>query len=562
MPIDKVKIAATFQQVAKNRTISEAEVKTLKALAAGDPEGLKLVQDLFLAEQARTPGLKVAASFIKAFGQAAGPAPVPVGRIDQRPVKPSGAVVDLDKLNALFPGATKMASVKDAFCMEVDLGGGHKVVSPTHLFGDTVNVIPYSDDDGGVDAAGKAVAYGDQAIGQYFKPGEIGFAIKHHRPANRALGGANDKENLKLQDTHIEIVVGVEEKGADGKVHDGAITINNPQNYQRGEFGDASYPMVFVRPKFPPYLDATQVRQFTDNVRTMAVCFNTVTKFPGDYNGGDPLGARTPGEVKKITEMMIRAVGGDPEAAKFFEKKENAVYCAELAHLSTTAGTLFPLNKATWGPVVGDAAWAKFEKALAGHNAREAGAFTKSNQNPNIGKVGVALAPETLKPVTEYAPAAIQAELKDKLAFQPMTMSDIVEQFLRTSIPRESKGGEALAPAQAALLEKTRPGLLEAMGLASAPPTDPRRQAVEKLFDQIVAAVGKSYDNYASFRVAIKPLLAQAREMTGPRGDGVGLFTPPSMFHVIAQGKQPGGLIGLEYVGHGLHYSVIKQQPG
>ncbi|MBI5542996.1 MAG: hypothetical protein HY901_03850, partial [Deltaproteobacteria bacterium] len=334
----------------------------------------------------------------------------------------------------------------------------------------------------------------------------------------------------------------------------------NPQNYQKGEFGDPGYPMVFVRPKFPAYLDAAQVKAFSDNVRTMAVCFNNVTKFPGDYNGGDPLGARSPAEVRKLTEMMIRSVAGDSAAAEFFNQKENHVYCAELAHLSTTAGSLFPLNKATWGSVVGDEVWAKFEAALGEHNSASATAFTKSNANPNIGKVSVTLAPETLKPVTDYAPAAIQAGLKDKLAFQPMTMSDIVEQFLRTSIPRE-KGGEALAPAQAAMMSQMKPGLLESMGMASAPETDPRRQAVEQLFDKMVAVVGQSHEDYASFRSALEPLLDQARQMTGPRGDGVGLFTPPSMFHVIAQGKQQGGLIGLEYVGHGLHYSMVKQPP-
>lgn len=55
------------------------------------------------------------------------------------------------------------------------------------------------------------------------------------------------------------------------------------------------------------------------------------------------------------------------------------------------------------------------------------------------------------------------------------------------------------------------------------------------------------------------PLLDQARQITGPRGDGNGLFTPPSLFHVVAQGKQPGGLLGLEYVGHGVHFSLVNQ---
>ncbi|MBI5544402.1 MAG: hypothetical protein HY901_10960, partial [Deltaproteobacteria bacterium] len=241
MPIDKLKITTAFQQAVRNNVVSEQEARSLKALVANDPEGIKLVQDLFQAESTKTPGLKIAASFSKLIGGAPSqPGPAALERIDQRPIKPYGALVDMAKLNAQFPGDQPMTSVKDAFSLRVDLGGGNQVSSPTHLFGETVNVIPYADSDGGVDAAGIAVAYGDQAIGQYFKPGEIGFAIKHHRPSHRSLGGsnANDKEHLKLQDTHIQIVVGVEEKDAAGQAHNGAITINNPQNYQKGEFGD------------------------------------------------------------------------------------------------------------------------------------------------------------------------------------------------------------------------------------------------------------------------------------------------------------------------------------
>ena len=91
---------------------------------------------------------------------------------------------------------------------------------------------------------------------------------------------------------------------------------------------------------------------------------------------------------------------------------------------------------------------------------------------------------------------------------------------------------------------------------------DPKRVAVEQLFDSIVQTVSKSYGSYDEFRAAIEPLLAQARMITGPRGDtGEGLFVPPSLFHVAAQGKQH-ALLAFEYVGHGLHVSVTQQAAG
>src|SRR5262245_59132665 len=114
-------------------------------------------------------------------------------------------------------------------------------------------------------------------IAEEFPPGAVGFAVKHHRPEHRTLAMDDSdtgtmKEHFKLQDTHIEIVVGVEVGGVAR-----AMTINNPQTYENGRFGTDTYPMIFVRPKYPTYLSQDQVRQFNDNIRTMAVAFNTVS---------------------------------------------------------------------------------------------------------------------------------------------------------------------------------------------------------------------------------------------------------------------------------------------
>jgi hypothetical protein len=354
------------------------------------------------------------------------------------------------------------------------------------------------------------------------------------------------KEHFKLQDTHIGIVVGVERDGKPG-----AITLNNPQSYEGGAFGDEKYGMIFVRPRFPTTMSATQIKLANDNMRLMAMGFNAVSNFPGDYNGGDPLAARNPMQLREHVIQMVKAIAGDAEALAWFKLDENLIYCAELAHVSASAGMLWPLNATTMKPLVGDATWTAFSKAIEDHNAGRPSPFTTLNRNTRVSLVKLPT-PTSLRSLK-----AVQQG--DALAFRPMTMSDIVEQFLRTHIPREQLG-ESVAPLQGAVLDKMKPGLLEAMAIDKLPATDPVRVAVEALFGQIVQVVSTPHASYEDFRRALEPFLAQAKQMTGPRSDtGEGLFVPPSLFHVVAQGRHTGGLLGLRVVGHGLHVSLVKK---
>ena len=117
-----------------------------------------------------------------------------------------------------------------------------------------------------------------------------------------------------------------------------------------------------------------------------------------------------------------------------------------------------------------------------------------------------------------------------------------------------------MAPVQGNLLQAMKPGLLEAMAMDQIPAEDPRRQAIDQLFGALVDVVSTPHADYAAFQTALAPLIAQARQVTGPRDDmGTGYFVPPSLFHVVAQGKHQGGILGLDYVGHGLHASVTRK---
>ncbi len=464
---------------------------------------------------------------------------------------------DMAAVNRNWPGDTQMQTIEDAYRVNVRVGD-RTITAGTHLFGDTVNVIPYHNDDAIEDVDGNRIARGDGVLAQYFAPGEIGIAVKHHRPDHRTLdinGGDSYgmKENFKLQDTHVELVVGVERDGQPG-----VITLNNPQAYEGGRFGDEHYSMVFLRPSWPEYLGQGEITQFQDNIRTMMLGFNAVSVFPGDYNGGDPLAARNPEQVRNHVAQMVRAIAGDAQARAFFEDPQNKIYCAELAFVSYSAGLIQPLSASAMVPVVGQDVWDRFVAEVDKHNRGEASAFTTLNRNQYARFVRIKIAEDSLGSAASYAPADIRAAEEGKLAFRPMTMSDIVEQFMRTHIPREELG-EALAPVQGAILNQMRPALFEAMGIDRLPATDPARAGADQLFSAIVAAVSMSYADYDAFRTAIEPLLAQARMATGPRGDtGTGLFAPPSLMHVVAQGAHDGGLIGLDYVGHGLHYSLVR----
>ncbi len=461
--------------------------------------------------------------------------------------------VDFAAYNNIY--GTSFSKLDDAYSVLVQ-AGDVKIPAPTHLFGEEVNVIPYSNEDGDKTPSGEVFERGDQEIAKVFKKGQLGIAVKHHRSEFPVLdlNGADPKamkEHFKLQDTHIEIVVGVEREGKPG-----AITVNNPQNYEDGAFGDEKYAMIFLRPVYPAYLDKAQVAAYEANIRTMLLGFNAVTNFPGDYNGGDPLGARDVARVREHVKNMVLALSGDEAAKAYFQDKANQVYCAELAFLSFTAGMHVPLNDETMIPLVGDEAWAKFKEFVAAHNAGKESPFTSLNDNARVSLVrDLTIADGALKAIADVAPGGD----KDKLAFQPMTMSDIVEQFIRTHMPRELLGAQ-LAPQQGQVLEKMRPGLLEVMGMDQLPATAPQRQAVEGLYTEIVKVVGTSHASYSEFRSKIDPLLAQARMVTGPRGDtGEGLFVPPSLYHVVAQGKQTGGLLGMQYEGHGVHVTAVKK---
>lgn len=482
--------------------------------------------------------------------------------------------VDMAAANKLWHSAAPAESPADLWTALVTVGET-TLTAPTHLFGDVVKIIPYSSADNVTDADGRTFERGDQEVAKVFRPGQLGIALKMHRPQHRVVDLNNAepsriKEDFKLQDTHIGVVVGVE-KAEHGEA--GAIAVNNPQKYEKGRFGDADYSMIFLRPRLPEYVPEPLAAAYGENSLLALLGFNAVSDFPQDYNGGDPLGAKDPERLRHYVDRMAGAIAGDDEAVEWFKRDENLVYCAEIAFLALSAGVITPLTQSYMEPRVGAEVWAAFVDQIEIHNRgvdefQETGGispantsrFLSLNKNKRVGMVRLRLPQEDLRPVAELSPNP-EADAR-KMGFQPMTMSDMVRHFLRTHVPRQ-RLGEALAPVQGAVLAKMKPGLFESMAMDRMPDDDPRKMAVSALFDEIVEVVSVPYGSYEEFLAAIEPLLRQARQVTGPReGDeiGEGLFFPPSGFHMVAQGRQLGGLLGLGYEGHGAHASIVSRR--
>ncbi len=473
---------------------------------------------------------------------------------------------DLDKVAEVFKTEASIESVEDLFRVEIATPGG-TVVSATHLFpGSRVRLIPFHELDGQRDVGGAILERGDQEVASHFPNGEIGFAVKHKRIANRTLDLTQESPvtlllDIKLMDSHLGIIVGVERDGQRG-----AVTLNNPQAYDGGSFGGAHSAQLFLAPEYPSYLSEAQRLAFRDNMRTMLVGLNAVSRFPLKFDGGDPLNGHDQRSVLELAATMIEAIAGDQEALEWFSRAENMLYCAELAHVGASAGLLAPLNERTFVPLVGRKTWLRFSSEVAAHNAGKPSAFTALNKNPQIRWIQLALADPDLEPATTYAPERGSDEPDtDELAFRPMTSSDMLVSFLDSYLPQRD-GDETVARARAALLRGVRMPALGALGTFDLEPDDPRRLEVESLYGKLVEAVMQS-GRAGTGPSALEPLLAELDALDleepvldpGAHRPAAGLFVPPSLWHLQAQGRWSGGLLGLRYVGHGLHLSLLRR---
>ena len=399
-----------------------------------------------------------------------------------------------------------------------------KIVADTHLIVNDpakINLIAYDD----------GLGEKQTDLKKYFQPGEIGISIKHHSPhPEEGLS-----EHIKLQCSHIQVVV---------RTKDGVITVNNPQDYQQGLFGDPSYPMIFTKPVFPDSLTPAQVQAYIQNIRTWLVIANTFTVFPGNYNGSDPLTCLDKTKILKMGKSLVGAIQKNPHDLEWLQNPEQHAYCAELAYLALNLGLYFPLNKQHLG-----SAFEFVKKEL------ESKKFLDSNNNKHIKNIDIAMADDSLAPIDNLISLSGSGQFWNGLAVTPFSIADMIEQFIQRTIPRHDLGEAEGSKYQPLVFEKIKPMLKEFLEIENT--------EAEPVFDQAIIKVSKivstRYPSYTDFRNALMPVFKELEEISLKYGHA---YVPPHCFLIratdsISHQKQ-NGVLGWKYVGHGLHSSLLK----
>ena len=463
------------------------------------------------------------------------------------------------------------------------LPGGKDLVA-THIFPNPKragafepSVIPAHDSPEKVKMAnGATLVRGDSELAKHVKPGEFAFVV-HQRQGNPQYangvldvtegngGGGGFTEATKLQDTHLAIMVGVKRR-IEGlkRAKAGTITLNMPQGYPGGEFdagrfglyegGPWAYSnLTLLKPKYPSYVGRSEQHHYAKNMRTMLAGFNAVAHFPGDYNGGDPLSVKTPDEVRRAVKMMINGLAGngtEQAASKaFFADTQNQLYCAEYGFTSVNAALQVPLNDTNVLALgVRPETWTKFKQEIGKHNSGKVSVFTSRNsaENEQIKHLKIGVAPKTLKPMHEYAPAEIRSAERAKMALAPMTGADIIANFLAVQFPRQKWGESVGSQVQGDAFKAMRPVLVDQINSNGQVPAEQAAQ-LEGLLDGIGKVIATDHGSYKNFRTAIAPLRQAAAGLPGLR------YAPPHLFHLAALNPERTwtgkGLIGLAYEG-------------
>ncbi|MFC1510206.1 hypothetical protein ACFL49_00915 [Candidatus Omnitrophota bacterium] len=451
----------------------------------------------------------------------------------QMPV--SNYEINLEEANNVYQATFEKLS--DIFSSKIKLPNGEIISPPTHMLGQAeadIKLIAYNNDN---------EMYQEDIV-RFIKPNEIAISIKHHSPK------PVEKEKIKLQCTHIQIVVGVM---FDGK--EGVITVNNPQACEEGLFGAVDYPMIFIKPDFPSGLSNEKVIDYVNNIRTWLVLANTFTVFPPEYDGGDPLATRNVEQLKQLGDKLLDALSGDREAIDWLKSPLNMVYCAELAHVALNLGLHYPLNSR----FIGGENFELLKEQLISKD------FLQDNSNLYIAHVSLCVAPEDLEPITNVINGNDLPSLRpfDKnLAVKPFTVANIIQKFVQFSVPRKELG-ESVSVIQAVILKECQDSVFTQLGINSLSDDDEKKVFVKKLYEEIVSCVEHEYESYDKFKEAMMPLLDKAQKITSPRDNGEGAFIPPHCFLVRAtewiNGRADIGLLKWQYVGHGLHESMLTK---
>jgi len=476
--------------------------------------------------------------------------------------EPPASNFDVDLKKAEKVWGRKFSSLSNLFSTKLHLPGENEPINiPTHMLGQsegTIRIIAYRS--GTTRSQGWKEADQEDLV-RYIPPGELAISVKHRCP--RPIPEPFDK--LKFQCRHVQVAVGV-------KINDkpGVVTINQPQDYHRYRdqhrqdevpyrlFGNADYPMFFIKPKFPDGLSARQKRQYVDNIRTWVIIANTFTEFPSreTYNGKDPIATHCVEKIEILGEKLLRAMIGERQAKEWLKAEENKVYCSEFVHAALNLGIHYPLNKR----MLPENLYRRVEEEI------KTGVFLGHNPNEFASHVKLQMAPEDLRPITEVAKPksqdpALEKIFDPRLATRLYTWADMLVTCMQKTIPRKERG-ESLAPLQRSLLLEMKETMLELFFLRSTSESHSDRQKFERIYSEMLDVVERSYEKYEEFQNKLTPLTEQLRQLSRDLQKAVDYIITPNCYLVNAteslEGKSPGGILEWQYLGHGLHDSMLK----
>lgn len=427
----------------------------------------------------------------------------------------------------IFSNYTKLLqrpinSFDDLYGIEATFTDGSVVKSCPHLVirnEEDVKVIVYDDSDE-MNQSKLIEAMGNR---------RVLVSVKHH-----AMEADSDsKEKIKLQCSHAQLVV-----SSEGKV----CTYNNPQNYQGGMFGSPKYPMIFMTPVFPADVSKEDVCEYEKNIILWATLLNSFSEFPGDYNGGDPLSAKSKDEAIEYGNHVLKALMGDEVSIQWIKKPFNHLYCAELVYLSLTLGVIFPLNRSNLSQGVYD----NLLKQLSTND------FLSENKNPYIKNIKLELPRDGLIALKDDH-AEGDTYFDSSLAVRPMLFSDMITCFIKYNINR-GKLGETSGRYQLELLQSIRPMINSMMpGILNT--------EVNALIDDLEIVLKTEHQSYQEFKSKLTPILGAINGAVAKVSSASNIFVPPHTFLVRAlEYEREGrikGILGMKYLGHGHHKSLI-----
>lgn len=472
---------------------------------------------------------------------------------------PSNLNVDLQKAEQVW--GRQCSSLSDLFSTTVVYPDGKSAIKlPTHMLAqseDSIRLIAYSSGTQKSQGTDEAI---QKDLVRYIHPGELAISVKHRCP--KPIPTPFDR--LKLQCRHVQVAIGVEIDGWPG-----AVTINQPQAYHKNPdqyrhpkvplrlFGNADYPMFFIKPKFPASLSARQKRQYVDNIRTWVIISNTFTVFPSreTYDGKDPIATHCLEEIQILGEKLLHALVGDKAAREWLQADENRVYCSEFVHAALNLGIHCPLNK----KMLGETLYQKVKKEL------ESGVFVWDNPNEFASHVDLQMAPEDLQPITslvkpDFSDAEWDEIFDPRLATRLYTWADMLGICMQKTIPRKQLG-ESAPRMQKDFLHEMKETILKLFYLQGAE-NHPDRRKFERIYDKMLEVVGQSYENQEALDNALTPPIQQLRQLSRDLEKAVDYIITPNCYLVNAaeslQGKRSGGILEWQYLGHGLHDSMLK----